>query len=600
MVVTDIICKSGNEYKLNFYIPYMELMEIGIVVENCDMETIPWMFIDELPKISYFSVTNTNLNSIDKIFTSSKLKELNLTSNQISSIADHALLRCENLEIVDFSNNVLTSVPPCLYSRTTLKYVDLSHNKIKNISRELFTSNSEINTINFQYNSLEEVSLNDFKYSVEFPSTFNVINLSNNFLQKVESADTEAISVTILDLSNNLLTTLDLTNIRIANIIVNSNYLKNLTIGYDCKELFAKNNEISDLSINASCSTLRTLDLNYNKLGDNINSICECVNLQVIYLIHNQIRNIGFCFGKMKSLEEVNLSRNQLYKLDYGYLFLEYLEKLDLSYNKFRDIDKNMWLMFRNLRYLYLDGNQLENLPDNLDTLMPNLVMIGLSHNRFPCEKLILLYTRLRDTSRIAFNVDDPYPDNVTNIRGITCYRNNVTQFVVEEELEVVHVNISDTVILEKLQQMETNKVTSLWMKKERKASTVETSELTTEEYIPVGSTGRSIEDVPKPSQFTANTTSSTLEKVLQTVNSLKVKLDDLRTYLTPVDTSNVQQRSDFNIRTFVSISLVLVVLAIALAAGVLWYNFHWYCHYKKIRENRDESMRTFPSTLTY
>uniref|UniRef100_A0A1B0EW58 Uncharacterized protein n=2 Tax=Lutzomyia longipalpis TaxID=7200 RepID=A0A1B0EW58_LUTLO len=513
--------------------------------------------------------------------------------------------------------NVLASVPGGIFAaQPSLVHVDLSSNKLSSLPAEIFSQNPVLEIIKLQSNSLEELSMDVFGNLTRLKE----LDVSNNYLHKFLPSE-RFINMhgesSILDMSNNLLASLDLRNIRASNIIVNSNYLRQVSIGEGCRELFAKNNELADIAIGASTATLEMLQMNHNKLGDNLMSICECQNLKSVFLAHNNISNIGFCFSRAGQLKEINLSRNNLSHLDYGYFSTDFLETLDLSYNAFEVIDENVLSLFRSLEYLYLDGNHLSDFPEDLDKILPHLRLIGLSHNRFQCKKLLMLYRRWQTTNRIAFNVDEPMPTNMTNIRGNICYKEKIEQIPeenIEEEPSLNHLNGSNVAFWKELQALRKKLENSnaIVEKKENISELPEKSHLimqatteitsgldfSTDAPEVINETTKNATDAKEvEDNFTATGNTTILDGIFKSLSSIEGKLRELGSLLSGRNstTSPFQSNDDrANVRTFATISTILAVIVLILGAAILWYNYHSYFYYKKLRGHNAEALRTF------
>ncbi|XP_059608177.1 leucine-rich repeat-containing protein 15-like [Phlebotomus argentipes] len=583
------------------------------------MSDLPRPMFDDMEQILDLTVMNTTLEFVDA-FKSEKLFRLNFTRNQITSISHDAFLNCPRLETIDLSRNRLTSLPAkLLEGLRELNHINLSNNKLKNISQDFLLDNTHLKTVQLQSNSLEELSMDLFGNCTDL----HFLDVSNNYLHKFTPSQhflsmNTAEEPSILDLSNNLLASVDLRNTRITNVIVNSNYLRQLSIGHGCRELFAKNNALTDISLDSSTSTLEMLQMNYNKLANNLKSICECENLRSIFLAHNNITQIGFCFGKMRFLKEINLSGNHISHLDYGYFFADFLETLDLSYNVFEEIDDNILSLFQNLRYLYLDGNRLSDFPTDLDTIMPHLVLVGLSHNRFECKKLLTIYRRLKATNRIGFNADEPTPVNVTNIRGMICYKKNDSEIVEQSTVHPLnHLNVSNNAFWTELQKLKlkletindssllvnittsTPLIANFSTQREILGFTSETPETTQSQETPATpeaekNAGDISHYLPLRTDELENNTSTMFDNIFQALRRIEGRVKELGLLLRPGNATIAQPIDRANVRTFAAISVILAVVVLALGGGLLWYNYHSYFFYKKLRENNAEALRTF------
>lgn len=131
-------------------------------------------------------------------------------------------------------------------------------------------------------------------------------------------------------------------------------------------------NNILDIPSSESprCPTLATLMLNYNKLQ----SIAECFfahmkGLGVLDLSYTSIERLPESVSDLVNLTSLLLRRCQKLKYVPPLAKLKALKRLDLSYTRIDEVPRGMEVLF-NLRYLNLDTQSLENLPDGI---LPNL-----------------------------------------------------------------------------------------------------------------------------------------------------------------------------------------------------------------------------------
>lgn len=176
------------------------------------------------------------------------------------------------IRILNVSNNMITTIPkgtfPKLYELHT---IDLSHNNVSNIFNSVFETLLSLRSLNLSYNSLESIK----------PSTFGTLHtlleldLSYNQLNDIARSSLAKLAGTrTLTLKGNQL-----------------NVLFQLPISVSHLDLSENNFEEIKPKLWPSMNSLLSLDLSYNKLGDNLvkGSFENLLTLQKLNLNYNGI-----------------------------------------------------------------------------------------------------------------------------------------------------------------------------------------------------------------------------------------------------------------------------------------------------------------------
>lgn len=133
-----------------------------------------------------------------------------------------------------------------------------------------------------------------------------------------------------------------------------------------------------------------------------INLIPQGKQLQRIFLIHNQLRDLPEnVFAGLVNLQALNLSHNKLSMLsENAFAGLTHLDFLDLSHNQLKNmLAENAFVGLTNLEDLHLDDNQLSMLPEKIFaglTHLQRLSLFGNQLNMLP-EKVVAGLTNLKD-----------------------------------------------------------------------------------------------------------------------------------------------------------------------------------------------------------
>lgn len=395
--------------------------------------------------------SNAVITQIGRDFISSRLITcLNLSNNQIETIADGAFSKLSRLLILSLSNNKFVSAQNLFTfgGHERLEALILN-NAVKTSSK----SNIEIpgSYPNLEILSVRKNGFDDITASAEAPfPKLKTLDLSGNnmgntmfvnllpaSLEQLYLQDNSLISlslergsnVTTLILDNNKLTYLThrsntthiglwlnaLVNLRYLSVAGNNIHTVNSEAFKDLNNLIYLNlssNIISSLypETFAKLESLKTLDLSRNQL-QKIIDISAVTNITTLSLNCNSIQSVPeHAFKQMPNLMELSLNGNQIKEVDInGFAYLYYLEKLDLSNNKLSSLPEGWTGAFNSLRHLDLSENQFTSLESlSLSNTLPlvevYLVMNPLkylaagSFNNLPTNVTVNLAHRLHET----------------------------------------------------------------------------------------------------------------------------------------------------------------------------------------------------------
>lgn len=178
------------------------------------------------------------------------IKVLNVSHNMITTIPKKTFPKLYELHTIDISHNLLTDVFNSIFqSLFSLRYLNMSYNELETIKPSLFGSLPTLLELDLSYNKLQSVA----RGALSRLASTRSLNLRGNMLRTLFQLP---ISVSHLDLSDN-----------------------------DFEELPPK--------LWPSMNSLLSLDISYNKLGDNLieGSFSNLLTLQKLNLNYNGIRN---------------------------------------------------------------------------------------------------------------------------------------------------------------------------------------------------------------------------------------------------------------------------------------------------------------------
>lgn len=562
---------------------------------NSTITKLPVRLLGRLISLQSISV-KAKIDRVD-VLSMKKVKSVDLSENDIHSLADFAFSGCAVLRELDLHANKIAVLQGNVFDGLSqLQSVNLAENSISQLPFGLFAQTPSLEVFWAQMNLLQEIKLEMFAHL----GSLKQLDFSNNRLKKIESPQT-ILSITPhissnLELSFNKLGSLNLQNTDIASVNVSNNQLRNITLGKDCGELFAANNEIEKIAFGESIETLEVLNLPGNQLKDNLGDICQCKKLQEVSLASNAITNLGFCFAEIHTLKHLELQRNRITHIDYGYFHgNNVLETLDLSYNLLEGIDGHVLSLLHNLKKLLLDGNRIEDISDELAKILPHLSIIGLSHNRFQCNRLLTIFRQLKATRNdIVLNIDKPTIVNTTNIHGIICY--NTKQNSSGSSLRIT--DEANGTIWREIQKIkfELQDYSDLVWKMVKSNENLRdglAANLTL-----LASLGNLKKKDEKTEEIADAVSLRNFRKFMQLIN---MRMDQMENRINETSNSKVENNvnGEKNHSLITLMAVFLVILVLLAGFFIIWYNSDKicikYCLYRKISlQQSGESLRTF------
>lgn len=239
-------------------------------------------------------VIRLTLTNITGQLKSETVQQLKWTRSKLESINSAIRFPQQYLRTLDLSYNEINALQNYQFQNyTNLKHMNLSHNKIDDLPRNVFV-NLSLEKLCLSHNLLHAIPFQVFA-PMEHLET---LDLSNNFI------------VTILDHFFKF-------NKYIEVLLLNDNRIAKLT-----------SNALADLS------DLKWLDLSNNSLTSISKGLFDSLNkLEYLNLANNPISNMASgIFRGLSSLTHLNLSGNKLKQLTYGtFHFSQHIKSLTLD-----------------------------------------------------------------------------------------------------------------------------------------------------------------------------------------------------------------------------------------------------------------------------
>lgn len=239
----------------------------GSVLSSADLSIIA-----ALPNLEHLVLSECSLSNIDNLSNAPRLETLDLSKNAIRDVTPLSFM--QNLIRLDLSNNALTNLSP-LSALTSLQELNVSYNSLNSIAPLLTCT------------SLSKLYASDNQL-VELPAFSNLnlslLDVSNNLLTNVDILGSYT-SLTDLNISKN-----QLTDISSLGALSNLTYLQ-----------FSRN-EVHELPQWKTTSSLVAIDGSYNKLTS-VAPLKGLANLNRVVFDYNEITNVNplaECFNLIK------------------------------------------------------------------------------------------------------------------------------------------------------------------------------------------------------------------------------------------------------------------------------------------------------------
>lgn len=364
-----LICSGLNLTNVN------SLIHDGIKYIDCSYNSIYQL---DVPNSVEVLICNNNIiNKIDLKYCYS-LKHLNLENNLVEEID---LAEKEQLSFVNLNNNKLKKInlntnnqlTEFYFQKNEIDYISFSEipnilylncceNKIKHISLINNTSLIELKCDNNLIEELDLTGLNQIIYLsaknnfikdeviglVDFCSTIQYIDLSNNLLRKIECQN-KKLQTLIVNQNKNL-------------ILINcaGNYIRKLNVNNleSLEVILCEDNCIEELY--CSKCKLKILKFNNNNEiiinGNNVSKSSK-PSLNKIYCDYNQLEYLDLSYDK--NLTDLNCSNNKLISLNV-FSVVE-MDKIECSFNKISNLDLSNVLN----RSIFASNNLIKNIKIN-------------------------------------------------------------------------------------------------------------------------------------------------------------------------------------------------------------------------------------------
>ncbi|KAK7017980.1 hypothetical protein SK128_003665 [Halocaridina rubra] len=392
------------------------------VLENTDITSIPRL--NSLSKLEFLKIDGSRVTTIPSSAFKfmPNMKKVHIANSRLKEINGNVLEGLVYLEEVNLSNNIIDYIHPRAFRTLPMvEYLTLSGNNIEEASMVVLAARElrELKTFDISHNRISELSKGSF---VDMP-TVEIIDVSSNRISKVEhGAFFRLPALRTLELSGNKLREFH------ADIFTESPNVEHLTIARNNLTFLAEMIYISRalpnlLSIDVSSNHLKAenlksfgghrkleaLKLDHNKIEKLTKGMFQDLpNLRELYLSYNSIKSdIDGQIWNLPKLRVLDLSYNDLESIDVmllegvsqlstldlsfnvinavredAFLSLAYLENLNMSFNSLSELPKEVFLGLGDLFELELSFNELMSLENGMLQGLSSLQYLHITHNQ--------------------------------------------------------------------------------------------------------------------------------------------------------------------------------------------------------------------------
>ncbi|XP_061777534.1 toll-like receptor 22 [Nerophis ophidion] len=338
-----------------------------------------------IPTLTTLQIRHNNFNLMDSgLFQlCSRVTELDLAENHIRSISTDSFRAFLVLKRLNLSQNKLSLVPPAVQNLTSLLELDLGSNNISSLGCHDFAKLGKLNVLSLNQNLIRTVKLCVFKDL----TNLRVLKMQMNRITRLNDAFKRYLpNLRYLVLHNNTLTTVEqgefeglrsLQNLSLQNNNINklkNGCFKGLTM---LTELLLQSNNIRESEITQGVfnelNNLTRLVLLDNHIKYNSNAalpkppFSHLFRLEVLTMAGQSSRNFGslprnFLQGLTNLLvfDIRNVQISSLHQDMFNYT--PRLQKLDISANELTEVSPHLFDPIPNLLSLYISRTTLQSL----------------------------------------------------------------------------------------------------------------------------------------------------------------------------------------------------------------------------------------------
>lgn len=338
-----------------------------VIVESTD-NRIPLHFFQQFPDIKSLKITDKRLKSIETadLLHANALFRLNVSHNDIDSIAAFAFDSALKLTEIDLSFNLLNDLNENIFTSYSIKYLYLHNNQLNAVNAHWFENLLYLRVLTLNNNRIRAIDFRLF----EFMPTIYVLHLHSNEITDVHNDGPEheqlqqPRSLQTFSMHDNAvaLESLHLIWLNADTIDVRNTGAQICHISQRMRTVIASNNDIREINLdNLSVpheNALVTLHLANNQLKS-IENVTHFHRLQYLNLSYNLLTHVdAFIFATLNDLHTLDVSHNQLKRFELPNNQMTRLNALDVSFNELLTL--NLGGIMSQLQTLNITGNAIQ------------------------------------------------------------------------------------------------------------------------------------------------------------------------------------------------------------------------------------------------
>ncbi|MCJ1370791.1 hypothetical protein MMC20_002004 [Loxospora ochrophaea] len=324
----------------------------------------------DMPCLQTLDISNNGIKNLPNIAGCGDLQSIVAPDNQISSIpAGFASLG--KLKIADFTGNTISRLDNQIGFMECLIMLRVANNPLQ--ERRLLAKTTEDlkSDLRSRLEAPEPSETSEFQSN----SRHGLLLVSDAVGSGLEPSTAWTVKAGVLDRSSKKLQTIEDSDIE--PVAVNSE-VKSLFLHHNSLESFSRSTRFLG-------STLSNLDLSHNRIGQNIRTLLEPLELpylQYLDLTSNNLSSLESLIAYLSapSLSTIVLSQNRLTQIPHFQSSFPKLTKLVASDNVITNVDVDAVL---GLHFLDIRNNDIRHLPPRLGLLQGQLKVLIASGNKF-------------------------------------------------------------------------------------------------------------------------------------------------------------------------------------------------------------------------
>ncbi len=323
------------------------------------------------PRLNYLYLFSNNIRQVplNTFRGMVALKGLKLNNNQISSLRTGVFDPLVELNELELQNNSLSTLPANIFRNLNqLVKLDLSNNRLYMLLTGAFYGLGKLETLHLKNNMLSEFQSGMFAHI----KRVKYLTLSHNYASRIEQVTFRRMNnLRVVDLSHNRISRIETMSFRFL---------------YRLERLYLTGNQLThlDFFVYSLLGKIKILDVSQNNLAQisEPRVFSSLAKLEQLNLGENSIGNLNpGVFARLRLLRVLKLSSNPIFVLRENVLDHLNLEEVDMTDCHLRRIHEKAFRNTRNVKYLWLDNNQLEDIPTRLFNNSENMKILSLKHN---------------------------------------------------------------------------------------------------------------------------------------------------------------------------------------------------------------------------